>query len=313
MKRELDLNLLRVLVALFEQQSVSRAARALDRSQPATSVALSRLRAHFDDPLFIRAGGGMRPTPRAESAADAARAVLEIVDSRMVPQAPLVPAASDRPVCLAMSDVGEFIFLPTILQMLQQQMPLAAVRSVSMPAAAVAMGLEDGAIDLAVGYFPDLSGGNFLQQVLFRDRYACLIRADHPVRSHQLSVQEFTRLEHAVVRVESRTEEVMERYLARRRVVRRVALTTPHFASAPLIVAQSNLIVTVPEPLAHYFARTSSNLRVVGLPFEPPAIDLKQTWHRRFNNEPRNRWLRARIYEQFRHRRSPASGAGRRR
>jgi DNA-binding transcriptional LysR family regulator len=305
MNRELDLNLLRVLVALYEHRSVSRAARALDRSQPATSVALSRLRAHFDDPLFVRAGGGMRPTPCAESAADAARAVLGMVAARLQPQSAFVAADSERPVSLAMSDVGEFIFLPAIMQMLRQAMPRAAVRSVSMPAVAVAKGLEDGEIDLAVGYFPDLNGGNFLQQVLFRDRYACLIRADHPLRSNRLTVQEFTRLEHAVVRVESRTEEVMERYLARRRLVRRVALTTPHFASAPLIVAQSNLIVTVPEPLAHYFARTSSNLRVVGLPFEPPAIDLKQIWHRRFNNDARNRWLRARIYEQFRHRRSP--------
>jgi len=297
--------MLRVLVALLDHRGVSRAARVLNRSQPATSAALLRLRQHFEDPLFVRSGGSMQPTPRAEAAGDAARAVLQIVDTRMDPRQVFEPAASQRPVSLAMSDVGEFIFLPAILQVLRSAMPRAAVRSVSVPAAQVASGLEDGGIDMAVGYFPDLSGRNFMQQVLFRDRYTCLIRADHPVRSDPLTVRQFGQLEHAVVRVESRTEEVIERYLTRRRIARRVALTTPHFASAPMIVAQSDLVVMVPEPLARYFARTSSNLRVVGLPFEPPAIDLKQLWHRRFNNDPRSRWLRARIYEQFRDRRAP--------
>jgi DNA-binding transcriptional LysR family regulator len=142
--------------------------------------------------------------------------------------------------------------------------------------------------------------------VLFRDSFACLIRADHKVRTERLSIQEFSRLDHAVVRVESRTGEVIERYLARRKLTRRVMLTTPHFASAPLIVAQSDLIVTVPEPLARYFVGASSNLRVVGLPFDPPSIQLKQFWHRRYHKDPRSRWLRTRIYEQFAFRRHGA-------
>ncbi|MBS0367059.1 MAG: LysR family transcriptional regulator [Proteobacteria bacterium] len=295
--------MLRVLVALLDCRGVSRAARILDRSQPATSAVLQRLRQRFDDQLFVRSGGSMQPTPRAEALGEAARAVLQVVDTRMNPTPDFDPAVSERPVSLAMSDVGEVIFLPAILQLLRSEMPTAAVRSVSRPAAQLAEGLESGDIDLAVGYFPDLGGRNFMQQVLFRDRYTCLIRADHPVRSDPLTARQFSQLQHAVVRVESRTEEVMERYLARRRIARRIALTTPHFASAPLIVAQSDLVVSVPEPLARYFAKTSANLRVVGLPFEPPAIDLKQIWHRRFNNDPRSRWLRARIYAQFRGRR----------
>jgi DNA-binding transcriptional LysR family regulator len=304
---ELDLNLLRVLVALDDQRSVSRAARHLDRSQPAVSAALGKLRVYFKDALFLRSGNAMRPTPRAETAVAAARNALHVIDSQIADTAEFDPASSERPVTLALSDVGEVIFLPRILPMLRRLSPKAPIQSISAPAAEVGPHLENGRIDLALGYFPDLVGESYLQQVLFQDSFACLMRARHPVATDRLTFQQFTRLEHAVVRVESRTQEVIERYLARRRLSRRVVLTTPHFASVPLIVAQSDLVVTVPEPLARYFATESANLRVVGLPFEPPSIDIKQFWHRRYHGDARNRWLRARVYELFRDRREQST------
>jgi DNA-binding transcriptional LysR family regulator len=313
MSKELDLNLLRTLVALDEQRNVSRAAQRLERSQPAVSAALGKLRRYFGDPLFLRSGHAMRPTPRAEAAITAARDVLDMVDSRITLAPEFAPASSERQVTLAMSDVGEVVFLPRILRMLREEMPRAAVRSVSLTAQEVGRQLENGQIDLAIGYFPDLRGESFLQQVLFRDGFACLIRADHPISADRLTIQQFTKLEHAVVRAESRSQEVIQRYLARRKVSPRVVLTTPHAASAPLIIAQSDLIVTVPRLLAGYFAGASLNLRVVGLPFEPPSIDLKQLWHRRYQDDVRHRWLRARIYELFSFRREGDSRRAKRR
>jgi DNA-binding transcriptional LysR family regulator len=304
---DLDLNLLKVIDALEEERSVSRAAAKLDKSQPAVSAALGKLRVYFDDPLFLRAGNLMQPTPRATAIVGAARSILGIVDSEIVSTPVFDAAASEQPIRLALSDVGEVIFLPTLLRNVRQLMPRAAVCSVSLPAAEVMHDLEKGGVDLAVGYFPDLGKSSFFQQTLFTDSFACLIRADHPITASRLSIKQFLQLEHAVVRVESRTEEVMERYLARKKIQRRVVLTTPHFASTPIIVAQSDLLVTVPEPLARYFAGASANLRVVGLPFEPPRIELKQFWHRKFHRDPRNRWLRALIYRMFQAKREPSS------
>jgi len=83
-------------------------------------------------------------------------------------------------------------------------------------------------------------------------------------------------------------------------------LTTPHFATAPMIVAQSVLIVTIPEPLAYYFSSVSAHLRVVELPFRPPSIELKQFWHRKFHHDDRNRWLRDLISKIF-HQRARSS------
>jgi DNA-binding transcriptional LysR family regulator len=178
-------------------------------------------------------------------------------------------------------------------------MPGAMVRSVSLHADEVADQLEQGDVDLALGYFPDLKKHNFYQQVLFLDTFASLIRSDHRMQESKLSLKQYLQLEHAVVRADSRSEEVIERYLARRRIRRHVVLATPHFASAPIIVAQSDLIVTIPGPLAMYFSKVSAGVRVVQLPFEPPQIALKQFWHRKYHHDARNRWLRELVRKLF--------------
>ncbi|MDY6945141.1 MAG: LysR family transcriptional regulator [Pseudomonadota bacterium] len=290
---ELDLNLLYVLVALDDSRSVSAAAVKLGRSQPAVSSALGKLRDFFNDPLFVRSGNNMQPTPRALSLIESARFVLGRVGSDIVAAPTFDPAVTQQVINLALSDVGEVVFLPMLLKQLRKLAPRATVRSVSSPANDVAAGLESGAIDLALGYFPDLKKHNFFQQTLFSDTFASLLRADHPVSASKLTMKQYLQLEHVVVRAEGRTEEVIERYLARKKMRRQVVLTTPHFSSAPIIVAQSDLIVTVPEPLARYFSRVSAQVRVVGLPFEPPRIDLKQSWHRKYHHDERNRWLRS--------------------
>jgi DNA-binding transcriptional LysR family regulator len=295
----LDLNLLYVLVALDEERSVSAAAQKLRRSQPGVSVALAKLREFFDDPLFVRSGNGMQPTPRASSLVGSARAVLARIGTEIVAEPPFDPIKSDRVVSLVLSDVGEVVFLPTLLRQLRERMPKAMVRSVTLPANKVAEQLESGEVDLAIGYFPDLKKHNFYQQALYSDTFASLIRSDHGMRAHKLSIKQYLQLEHAVVRAESRTEEVIENYLARRKIRRRVVLTTPHFASAPMIVAQSDLIVTIPLPLARYFSKVAAGVRVVQLPFEPPRIALRQFWHRKVHHDARNRWLRALVYELF--------------
>jgi DNA-binding transcriptional LysR family regulator len=290
---DLDLNLLRVLVAIAEKRSVSAAAIQLQRSQPSVSAALGRLRAFFGDPLFVRSGNRMQPTPRMLEIIGPVREVLASVGTHILASPTFDPAGRNPPIVVALSDVGEVVFLPSMIPELRRLAPQTGVRSVSLPAAEVAQGLEAGTIDLALGYFPDLQQHNFFQQSLFSDTFTCLIRADHPVKSPRLSLRQFLRLEHAVIRAESRTEEVIERFLARKRIQRRVVLTTPHFASIAAIVERSDLVVTVPEPLARYFSAMSTSIRCVKPPFAPPRIDLKQFWHRRYHHDARNRWLRS--------------------
>jgi DNA-binding transcriptional LysR family regulator len=175
---KLDLNLLPVIVALAEHRSVSAAARHLGMSQPAVSAALGRLRASLGDPLFVRTARGMEATPRALTVLAPARAALGIVDQEILPAQGFHPSTSDRKITLALSDIGEMVFLPKILARLQAEAPRMTVRSVTLPVSQLERGLELGEIDLAIGYFPDLKGNNFFQQRLFSHGFVCLLR--HP-------------------------------------------------------------------------------------------------------------------------------------
>ncbi len=191
---ELDLNLLYVLVALDERRSVSGAALALHKSQPAVSVALAKLREFFNDPLFVRSGNNMQPTPRAATLIESARSVLIRIGADIVATHEFDASTAHQIITLALSDVGEVVFLPAILKELRRLAPKVTVRSVSLPASEIENGLEAGTIDLAIGYFPDLKKHNFFQQTLFVDTFTSLLRADHPVTASRLTLKQYLQL-----------------------------------------------------------------------------------------------------------------------
>lgn len=295
----LDLNLLPVIVALHEHRNVSRAARALGMSQPAVSTALGKLRRAFDDPLYVKTSRGMEPTPRAESLVAPTLDALTRLNRDVFADVSFKPETTRDTFTLALSDVGEMVFLPKILDTMTRLAPHASLRSVTPPLSELEQGLERGDIDLAIGYFPDLKRGNIFQKRLVTHTYVCLLRADHPIRGTELTLKQFLSLDHAVVRSESRGQEVFENFLTKKRIHRRVVLRTPHFTSVPMIVARSNLVVTVPHPLGMYFSSLDANVKIVKPGITIPRIDLKQYWHRRFHQDPKSRWLRGLVAELF--------------
>ena len=296
----LNLNLLPIALALYDKRSVSGAAKALGMSQPAVSMALRKLREHFNDPLFIRAPRGVEPTPRAHALVKASRPLVAQLQEDLLPEQTFDASRSSRAFAFALSDVGEMVFLPRLIERLRCAAPHCAIRSVSMPPQQIARGLEKGEIDLAVGYFPDLVQNHFFQQRLFTHRFACLMRADHPRYAKRLSLKAFLEIEHAVVHAEGRSQELFEKLLQRKRVRRRIALHTPHFLSIPIIVSRSDLMATVPHALALYYARLAPQQFAAALPpFEVAGFDVKQHWHRKFHHDARNQWLRRLVAELF--------------
>jgi DNA-binding transcriptional LysR family regulator len=299
MRSRFDLNLLRVAVAVYDEQSVTRAAGRLKMSQPSVSGALKRLRSSLSDPLFLKTAVAMTPTPRAHRIVAEARDILARVDSHVLAEIPFDPGTRPFSLSIALSDVGEMVFLPRILERVKSLAPHASVRSVSMSPAPLQSALESGEVDLAVGYFPDLSRSNFMLQRLFVHHFVCLLRADHPIRGERLTMDEFLELEHAVVRAEGRSQEILETYLKRMGIERKVALVTPHFMSLPMIIARSNLVATVPHAIGMYWSGPDTGIRALRPPFETPPIVLRQHWHRRFQNDARNRWLRQIVASLF--------------
>jgi DNA-binding transcriptional LysR family regulator len=295
-----DLNLLPIAFALYDELSVSRAARLLGMSQPAVSMALRRMRETFDDPLFIRVPSGIAPTPRAHAIVKLARPLVQRLQGDLLKNAAFDPATSTRTITIAMSDVGEMAFLPRLLERLRVTAPGCAVQSVATTGQQLAHDIEKGDVDLAIGYFPALALKNFRHRRVSAHRFACLLRADHPIRAPRLSLDAFLGAEHVIVRADGRSQEVLERFLERRRIRRRVAVSASSFLGVPFIVSRSDLIATMPYAVAMSFAGMSPQLAVAMPPFDVTGFDLKLHWHRRFDNEPRNRWLREELAAVFR-------------
>jgi DNA-binding transcriptional LysR family regulator len=298
--KKLNLDLLPIVFALYDERSVSAAAKTLGMSQPAVSMALRKLRAHFNDPLFIRSVRGVEPTPRAHALVRASRPLIAQLQQDLLLEQTFDAARSTRAFSFALSDVGEMVFLPRLIERLRSAAPHCAIRSMSMPPPQIARGLEKGEIDLAVEYFPDLVQNHFFQQRLFTHRFACLMRAGHPRYAKRLSLKAFLEIEHAVVHAEGRSQELFEKLLERKRIRRRIALHTPHFLSIPILVSRSDLMATVPHALALYFARLApQQFAVASPPFEVAGFDVKQHWHRKFHHDARNQWLRRQVADLF--------------
>ena len=195
--RSVDLNLLVVFDAMVEHRSVTRAAEALNLSQPAMSAAVARLRGIFDDPLFVRAGSEMRPTPRAAELAGPVHRVVDTVKTEILKRNAFDPAISDRTFTLVTPDIGEVNFVPRILSCLAREAPSTNVKTLAMPRHAASDSLESGAAELALGYFPDLQKAGFFQQKLFRNSHVCMVRRDHPQVGSKMTMTQFLALSHA--------------------------------------------------------------------------------------------------------------------
>lgn len=292
-----DLNALVVFDALLQQGSVTRAGRALGLSQPAMSAALARLRAQIGDSLFVRTGRGMKPTPRALELAGPVRQVLETVRTQILHRRPFDPKTTRRVFTILTPDIGEVVFMPKILAHAERHAPSIGFHSIALPFPDARDALESGVADLAIGYFPDLATAGFYQQRLFRNTFGCLVRADHPRIGRQLSMDEFQRAAHAVVRPSGRTH-LFEQFASQRGIQLDVRVVLSHFSSLPAIVTSSDLIATVPLDIGHVFAKLAG-VRLMPPPLHIPPFDLKQHWHGRVQSDPAHMWLRKTIRELF--------------
>lgn len=293
--RKIDLNLLVIFDTMARLRSVVRTGEAVGLSQPATSAALARLRAVFDDALFVRAGAEMRPTPRAQALAPVVRRVVQTIQSEVLTRSTFEPQEADRSFTLLTPDIGEVAFLPGVLRRLRQEAPQVQLKALTRPRQAAAEALESGEADLAVGFFPDLQKAGFFQQALFKTSYACIACASHTGVGARMTLRQYLAARHVVVRPDGR-EHTLERYLEDKGHHRQVILEMSHFTSLMAILPGSDLIATVPQDLAD-FASRHVKLRQIELPFRPPVIQVQQYWHRRMQDDPANRWLRSVFYE----------------
>jgi len=293
-----DLNLLPVFEALFRHGSVTRAAAQMGLTQSATSSALGRLRRQFDDPLFVNTRSGMVPTPRALELAPSLTSALAMVRGAMGAREAFDPRRTTRSLRVYMTDVGETVLLPTLMRHLHEHSPALRLETALLPAAELAVRLETGDIDLAIGYLPQLPD-KIRRARLFEEHYVCMTRPDHPAgRRAPLTIKEFLAARHVLIASMGSGHQVLERTLAERGALDNVALRVPHFVVVPLIVAGTDLIVSLPSRVAEASSRLVK-VKVHPLPIPIPSFDVAVYWHERVENEPANQWLRNAVSELF--------------
>jgi len=286
---KLDLDWLGVFVEIYKTQSVSRAAQRLGIAQASASIALNKLRRHFDDRLFSRTSQGMEPTPRAQALyPELQAALLHIERARGTPDA-FSSGDARREFRVCMTDISELVLLPDLINHLQQTAPGVALEAEKISADSRRR-LESGEVDLAVGFMPDLEAG-FYQQALFAQNFVCLAATDHPRIQARPSRRAFEAEGHVVVSASGTGHSIVDKVLARHKITRRVVLRVPSFLGVARIVAQTELLVIVPRLLGTALA-SQERVRLLEPPVTLPAYKVKQHWHERFNADAGNRWLR---------------------
>jgi len=294
---DLDLNLLRAFDAVLRDGSVTSAAKRLGLSQPAMSNAISRLRRLLGDPLFMRTPDGMRPTPLAQQLAAPVQQALDLIRASFSQQAGFDPKTSDRTFRFQLTDVGEIAFLPPLLERLQRDAPRVRVETQQLPQDEVSDALASGEVDVAVGFLPELSHG-VLHEQLFRDRYVCLVRADHPTIGSRLTRAQFLATTHVLVSSRGSAHEIVEQTLRNQGLVRRIALRVPHFTVVPMILARTDHMVIVPEGLVRAIT-PFGRFKALKPPVDIPALDVRVHWHERFDQDPGIAWLRGVLVDLY--------------
>lgn len=289
-----DLNLLRVVAALDQTRHVGKAADQLGMSQSGFSTALVRLRKRLGDDLFVRTGVGMKPTPRGLALAETARSVLQQVEQQVLGPSVFEPRQTDTVFRVAMSDVGEVVFAPRLVQHLAQAAPQACLQVMSTTSLPLSERLAMGEVDLAMGYYPDLERDSFFRQALFKHSYACFVRKGHPVLRSGLTKAAYQTMDHAVVATPAKSNALLEKALQRHHIQRKVAFSSPHHLGLAATVAVTDLVATVPLGTAQDVAR-SGDLVVLPLPFRAPVFTLYQYWHRRTLKAPAWVWFRGQV------------------
>lgn len=301
---DIDLNQLVLFQRLMVERRVSKVAEALGLTQPAVSNTLAKLRRQFGDELFVRTPTGMMPTPFAEQLAEPIGYALGMIQSGLNQHSRFEPASVKRSVTVAMTDIGEIVFLPPLVERLRREAPGVSLITVRTTATSLRDDMEAGKVDLAIGPLPQLKAG-FFQRRLFRQRYVCLFRKGHALDRKRVSLADFKAAEHLVIVSAGTGHGKVDELIRRAGVDRTVRLTIPHFVSVGHLLRQTDMVATVTERLAESLAGPFE-LTHRPHPVDLPEVAINVFWHAKMHRSPVHQWLRGVVFDLFGEDRPPA-------
>jgi DNA-binding transcriptional LysR family regulator len=289
-----DLNLLFTLDVLLTEGSVARAAKRLQLSPSAMSRALSRLRETTGDPLLVRAGRGLVPSPRAHELRARVAQLVQDADAVLRPAEHIDLTQLAQTFTLRTSEGFAETFGPGILQRVSAEAPRVRLRFVQK-ADKDAAPLREGSVDLETGVVDKATGPEVRAQALFRDRWIGVVRVGHPLSKGRTTAARYANAKHiSVARGAPGTDpiDVALKQLGLQRET--VAFLEGGFAAGIALARSSDLTVAVPE---HHTGRLRAGMHSFALPFELPEFTVSLLWHPRLDADAAQRWLRGCIRE----------------
>ncbi|MBY6161523.1 LysR family transcriptional regulator [Mameliella alba] len=290
-----DLNLLAVFDAIMQEQNVTAAANRLGLSQSAVSAALSRLRAAFDDELFLRARYGVVPTEKARAMAPEVSEALDRLRHVFEDRPSFDPASARRSFRIAASAYFECVVIPSLMARVTTDAPRISLVVEPLGPDLDTKALAAGDLNIALGRF-DNAPDSLVISPLMEDGFLCLLRKDDLPGQHSVTKEQYESLPHVVVSPPGKWRTGLGHTLGTAGLTRHVALTVSHFLAAPLAVAEIGGLVTLPTRIARIYENDPA-FRLL-----PPPVDLGQfpmqvAWHPRHRSDPGHRWLRDVITE----------------
>lgn len=289
---QLDLNLLRALDALIEEQSVTGAADRLHLSAPAMSRTLGRIRRATGDEVLVRTGRTMTPTPYALAVREEVHELLTRVDAVLAPHRDLDLSTLERTFTLQLHDAITTAIGPALLAAVLDQAPGVRLRQLA-EGPSDTDDLRHGRVDLEVGSArPSLP--EFRSETIGYDRLVVVMHPRHPCADEGLSLECYARSVHVTVSRRGRLHDRVDDALAAQGLRRHVVASAPTSTSALHAVAHGDLLVTGPDLMCRPTVR-ALGLHTAPLPLDLPPVPVELTWHQRYDSDPGHAWLRARV------------------
>ncbi|MGE8153185.1 LysR family transcriptional regulator [Pseudomonas vancouverensis] len=288
-----DLNLLITLNVLLEEGSVARAAQRLRLSPSAMSRALARLRETTGDPLLVRAGRGLVPTPRALELRERVGALVQEAEAMLRPNEQLDLRQLQRTFTLRTSDGFVENFAPQLIALINQQAPKVRLNFVQKLNRDSSL-LRDGRVDLETGVVDESTSPEVRVRMLFRDRLIGVVHKGHALAKGKITTQRYAAARHVLVSRRGRAKGVMDEALEALGLERDIVTTVAGFSTALALARVSDLVATVPE---RHTGNLSEGLQVFALPFPTAAITVSMMWHPRMEADPAHRWLRDCVWQ----------------
>jgi DNA-binding transcriptional LysR family regulator len=293
----IDLNLLVVLEAIYTEGGVSRAGEKLNLTQPAISHALSRLRELFDDPLFIRDGRGLAPTPLTRGLIEPLRRSLRSLTVVLTEAGRFDPGRTQAQFTIAMRDPVEILALPPITRRIAASAPNVDLRIVEVRRRSIETALASGTLDLALDVPLPLSS-SVRRQRIAADPLVVVARQGHPQVGPGMPLATYLSQQHVLVTSRRRGPGLEDLALSQQGLQRRIRLRCRNYAAAFGVVSRTDLLVTVPDRYAGLLNLGFDN-QILPLPFTAPTIDAYLYWHEAVEDDPANTWLRELVSRAF--------------